>query len=127
MSDDARAWMIAHAGPVSGPLTTAELVRAVLAGRVPRSASAWTEGMPAWIPVTEIPEVRAALGRGFDGMATRQLLVLGGLSVGSGLLLFIANVVRALAGHEVGPLWAGLAGAVMAPGALMLWKALRRR
>lgn len=129
MSDSARTWHLAHSPGEAGPLAGAQLAEAVRSGRVPRTASAWREGLPGWIPVTDVPEVASALERtrGLDAMPRRQLLLLGGLSVLSGGLLFIANMLRALAGQEVGMLWSGLAGGIMAPGVLMLWKALRRR
>ena len=128
MNDDARLWHIAHAPSVPGPLTTEELVASVRAGRIPPGASAWTEGMPQWQRIEDIPETRVVLGtRVMDAMPRRQLLLLGTLSTGTGVLLFFANVLRSLAGHDVGALWPGIAGGIAAPGVLMLWKAFRRR
>jgi hypothetical protein len=121
-------WHLANAGDVQGPLSTEAVIDGLAAGRIPPSASAWREGMPGWQRLDAIPELRKAINvRGFDAMPRKQLLRLGLLSAGSGVLLLTSNLVRMASGHEVHPAWAGVAGGVMAPGVLMLWKAWRRK
>jgi hypothetical protein len=51
-------WYVVVARKRRGPLSTAQLVEELQAGRVPPDAWAWTEGMDVWVPAGEIPELR---------------------------------------------------------------------
>ena len=51
-------WQVARVGGQrEGPLTTAALVERITAGTLAPNDLVWHEGMPAWAPVREVPEL----------------------------------------------------------------------
>ena len=127
MTTDGRAWLISRDGRQEGPMSEAELGTALTEGRVQPATLAWTEGMPEWLPLSRIKEFRGALAkRGMGSMPRNQLILMGSLSVGGGMLVFLLALLAALRGRG-NPIMPGVAGGVMAPGVLMLWHAFKKK
>lgn len=60
-SDD-RAWYVRAPGvPEIGPFTTAKLLRSIQANGIPHNAEVKEEGARTWLPVTNVPELNAAM------------------------------------------------------------------
>jgi hypothetical protein len=65
-----------HNNQQIGPVTILELTDAVMTGRCPLDGLAWREGFGDWLPIEDVPEIRAVLyasgpGGGTDTTATR--------------------------------------------------------
>ncbi len=52
-----QAWHIARNGQTQGPYSLPQLSQAIAAGQVPPGTFAWTQGMSAWTPVEQIPQL----------------------------------------------------------------------
>ena len=55
-------WHVAAGGKKGGPFTTAQIKKGLAAGKIPRSALVWKEGMAEWTPVGQIPQLVPAAG-----------------------------------------------------------------
>ncbi|MEI8372863.1 MAG: DUF4339 domain-containing protein [Planctomycetota bacterium] len=64
MSSQANLWYIrGEDNQPAGPFTTNELLQSLSAGRVDDNAICWREGMPQWIPLTQIEPFASAIRR----------------------------------------------------------------
>lgn len=52
-------WHVSSNGSSEGPYTAQQIIQGLAAGQVPANAYAWTQGMPAWSPINEIPQFTA--------------------------------------------------------------------
>jgi GYF domain 2 len=52
-------WYYTHEGRPMQPVATAEIERLARAGLVKRTDMVWREGMPEWLPASEIPQIFA--------------------------------------------------------------------
>ncbi len=51
------AWHVARNGQTQGPYSLPQLSQAIAAGQVPPGTFVWTQGMPAWTPVEQVPQL----------------------------------------------------------------------
>jgi membrane protease subunit (stomatin/prohibitin family) len=54
---DPAVWYVARDGQAAGPYTLAQLGRALAAGELQAGTPAWSAGMPAWLPISEVPRL----------------------------------------------------------------------
>ncbi len=122
----ASGWRVASPVLEAGPLAHEDFIAGVASGRFGPDAFAWRDGMRAWARIGDLPECAPILRRrGLHGMTRARLVRLGMLSVISGSLVAILSVLAALGGRSSVVL-AAIAGALAAPGVMMIWIALKR-
>lgn len=64
MSSDLPSWYVAAVGnPPSGPFTAEQIVEAVEANRLDTANLCWREGMPQWLPITQVEPFARAVDR----------------------------------------------------------------
>ncbi|MBL4884202.1 MAG: SPFH domain-containing protein [Planctomycetaceae bacterium] len=54
------AWHLAKDGQTQGPYSLPQLSQAIAAGQVSPGTFAWTQGMPAWTPFEQVPQLAVA-------------------------------------------------------------------
>jgi predicted Zn finger-like uncharacterized protein len=54
-------WYLAVDGQQTGPLSLAEMTERLRSGTVPETSFAWRDGMPDWLKIVDLPELRALL------------------------------------------------------------------
>jgi type II secretory pathway pseudopilin PulG len=50
-------WFFGRDGKPEGPVSTAELKALIAAGKLPEGTLAWREGMPDWLPLSQVPDL----------------------------------------------------------------------
>jgi hypothetical protein len=58
----ATAWYVGVHGQQKGPLTSAALAEKVTGGEVTAETLVWRQGMPAWTPAGQLPELATLFG-----------------------------------------------------------------
>lgn len=54
-------WTVNFEGSEQRPMSLDDIIEAYQSGLVTRDAYAWREGLPGWVPIFDIPEIRSAL------------------------------------------------------------------
>jgi GYF domain 2 len=60
-SEGPRRWFYVREGRRHGPVEMKDLVDLVLRGEVPEDGLVWNSGLPEWVPVREVEEIRREL------------------------------------------------------------------
>jgi len=67
---DDKNWYLAAGGKTVGPMTLERVRERVAAGRITPKTKAFKDGMPGWLPLSEIPDLAAAASGATGGSTT---------------------------------------------------------
>lgn len=55
------AWHIAQNGQTMGPYSQAQIAQGIASGQIPAGTFVWTQGMPAWTPFEQVPQLAGSM------------------------------------------------------------------
>src|SRR5438105_1542543 len=62
MNSDSAWYVAAQGGASSGPFTAKQIIDDILAGQADPTLLCWREGMPEWLPLTQVEPFASAVG-----------------------------------------------------------------